>query len=115
MCLQASDEQRSVTAGGGARHEHARPAAVGGPGVAALRTQCAELGESAPILVVRNASDAHWAQHADVLVAESGLLVASCSHRTPSSSQPAPGTVWSTGHHERHENVQATTTGIDLS
>lgn len=62
--------------------------------VAALRTHWAELGEYAPILVVRSATEAHWAQHADVLVAEGGLVVARLFAPYAKQSQPAPGTVW---------------------
>ena len=62
--------------------------------VAELRTHWAELGEYAPILVVRSPNDAHWAQHADVLVAEGGLVVARLFAPYAKQSQPAPGTVW---------------------
>jgi hypothetical protein len=62
--------------------------------VAGLRTHWAELGEYAPILVVRGPTDAHWAQHADVLVAEGGLIVARLFAPYAKQSQPAPGVVW---------------------
>jgi hypothetical protein len=61
--------------------------------VAELRTRWAELGESSPILVVRS-SNAQWAQHADVLVGDGGLLVARLFAPYAKQSQPAPGTVW---------------------
>jgi hypothetical protein len=59
-----------------------------------LRALWAELGESAPILVVRDAAEARWVQHADVLMAESGLLVARLFAPYAKQAQPAPGTVW---------------------
>jgi hypothetical protein len=62
--------------------------------VAELRAHWEELGD-APILVARSFTDAHWVQHADVLVAEgSGLVVARLFAPWAKQMEPAPGTVW---------------------
>lgn len=62
--------------------------------VADLRTRWEELGEYSPILVVRSSTDAHWAQHADILVAKGGLIVARLFAPWAKQMEPAPGTVW---------------------
>lgn len=64
--------------------------------VADLHSRWEELGaiSHAPILVVRNSSEADWAQDADVYAAEGGLLVARLFAPWAKQMEPAPGTVW---------------------
>jgi len=61
--------------------------------VAELSAQWAELGRS-PILVMRSHCEADWAQRADFLVAERGLVVARLWAPLAKTSEPAPGTTW---------------------
>lgn len=76
------------------------PRSCCGPGsaltVAELSTRWAELGELSPILVIHSTSEAHWAQHADVLMADNGLVVARLFAPYAKQTEPAPGTVWPT-------------------
>jgi len=61
--------------------------------VAELNPRWAELGSS-PILVAHSHCEAYWAQRADFLVAEGGLVVARLWAPWAKTSGPAPGTVW---------------------
>jgi hypothetical protein len=62
--------------------------------VGELRARWAELDDRSPVLVAHNGSQADWAQHADVILAESGLVVARLLAPFAKQGQPAPGTVW---------------------
>jgi len=59
-----------------------------------LRICWASLDDRSPILVAHLASQADWAQRADVIAAEGGLVVARLFAPWAKQAQPAPGTVW---------------------
>lgn len=60
-----------------------------------LRTRWDKLPGHVPILAARHPCSADWAQHADLIVAKDGFLVARLFAPPAKQSQPAPGTVWS--------------------
>ncbi len=62
--------------------------------VGELRAAWTGVDDATPILVARNGRQADWAQAADVIAAEDGLVVARLFAPWAKQGRPAPGTVW---------------------
>src|SRR5947207_15717771 len=62
--------------------------------VGALRAAWANSDDASPVLVSKSPFVADWAQYADVIVTDGGVLVARLIAPFAKQPQPAPGTVW---------------------